>query len=139
MIQTIYDKLLDSSDYTIIDPRSVNWSTFEFTNGFVKHYVAEEEILKSYSAQVKQVQVAFQELAISIGEAGLLDVLKKLASGGKSLTEALTGLSPEIKSALMVALALGAAFVTLNQVIKSKLLFSLAETIKALLNRQLII
>ena len=37
MIQTIYDKLLDSSDYTIIDPRSVNWSTFEFTNEFVKH------------------------------------------------------------------------------------------------------
>lgn len=94
---------------------------------------AEEEILKSYSAQVKQVQVAFQELAISIGEAGLLDVLKKLASGGKSLTEAFTGLSPEIKSALMVALALGAAFVTLNQVIKSKLLISLSETIKALL------
>jgi hypothetical protein len=48
MIQTIYDKLLDSSDYTIIDPRSVNWSTFEFTSGFVKHYVAEEEILKPY-------------------------------------------------------------------------------------------
>lgn len=48
MIQNIYDKIFDSSDYTIIDPRSINWSQFIFTNGFTKHFVADDEILKPY-------------------------------------------------------------------------------------------
>lgn len=48
MIQSMYSKLEDSSDYTIIDSRSVNWSAFEFTNGFKRHFISADEILKPY-------------------------------------------------------------------------------------------
>lgn len=48
MIQTIYSKLEDSSDYTIIDSRSVNWSAFEFKNGFIRHFISADETLKPY-------------------------------------------------------------------------------------------
>ena len=48
MIQTIYEKLQDDSEYTIIDSRSVNWSAFTFTNGFKRHYISDVEILKPY-------------------------------------------------------------------------------------------
>lgn len=48
MNQSIYTKLVDNSDYTIIDSRAVNWSSFVFTNGFKRHFISSEEILKPY-------------------------------------------------------------------------------------------
>jgi hypothetical protein len=48
MIEKIYRKLEDDSDYTILDSRSIMWSNFKFTNGYKKHYVSSDEILKPY-------------------------------------------------------------------------------------------
>jgi hypothetical protein len=48
MITKIYSKLLDTSDYTIFDSRSINWGNFEFTNGYKKHFITQDQILKPY-------------------------------------------------------------------------------------------
>lgn len=73
---------------------------------------AEEEnamLLESHTAKVRQMKAAFEELAVSIGDAGLLDTLKGVADGTKGIVNAFNDLPPVLKGATT---ALG-AYVTM--------------------------
>ena len=52
MHRIVQDKLETSSenihDLDIYDPTSIDWSTFEFTNGYYSHYLTKDQILKPY-------------------------------------------------------------------------------------------
>jgi hypothetical protein len=48
MIEKIYTKLQDDSSYTIYDPSSIKWGDFKWINGFTKHYITKEELLRPY-------------------------------------------------------------------------------------------
>lgn len=48
MRELIYEKLEDTPDYTIYDARTIDWSTFTFTNGWYTYIVTELDLLKPY-------------------------------------------------------------------------------------------
>jgi hypothetical protein len=41
-------KFIDNNDYVIYNPLSMNWSTFDWEQGYFKHYVTYDEIYKFY-------------------------------------------------------------------------------------------
>jgi len=61
MISKIYNKLQNDSDYVILDTRSVKWGDFKFTNGFTKHYISQEELLKPYLISFRYYNTAEYE------------------------------------------------------------------------------
>ena len=48
MREKVYDTLIDSSDYTILDSRSIDWSKFTYTNGWYTYRVTNNDKLKPY-------------------------------------------------------------------------------------------
>ena len=48
MIEKIYTKLQNDSSYMILDTHSIKWGDFKFVNGYIKHYISEQELLKPY-------------------------------------------------------------------------------------------
>lgn len=45
-LQTIID---DTGTVTIYDPNSIDWSIYNWTTGYYKHYVSEMDIIKFYN------------------------------------------------------------------------------------------
>lgn len=48
MRENIYKKFQTTDGVYIYDPTSVDWSKFEWTNGYIKHFISMEEISKPY-------------------------------------------------------------------------------------------
>ena len=48
MREKIYDTKVATPEYTILDPCSIDWSTFAYTNGWYTYYVTQSDTLKPY-------------------------------------------------------------------------------------------
>lgn len=48
MRYSIYNKLQDKDSIVIYDSTSVDWSTFDWSQGYYKHVLTKTEVLKSY-------------------------------------------------------------------------------------------
>lgn len=48
MRNKVQTTLIDTNEYTIYNPLSVNWRNFNWSNGYYKHYITETEIYRFY-------------------------------------------------------------------------------------------
>jgi len=77
------------------------------------------KIMETYAKKVEVLKVAFSELAISIGQSGLLDQLKTFVELMTNVANVLGSLPTPIKSVLMYAIELGLALQGLNLILKT--------------------
>lgn len=48
MREIVYDILTTDNELTIYDSKSLNWSSFKFSNKYKKHTLSQEDILRPY-------------------------------------------------------------------------------------------
>lgn len=97
------------------------------SKGFAERQNA--KMMETYAKKVEQLKVAFQELAVSIGDAGLLDAMKWIADKGKDGTEFFSKYSKEIMTVVKAVLAYKLAIKGLdgvNNILQNGLFSSLA-------------
>ena len=97
------------------------------SKGFAERQNA--KMMETYAKKVEQLKVAFQELAVSIGDAGLLDAMKWIAEKGKAGTEFFSKYSKEIMTVVKAVLAYKLAIKGLdgvNNILQNGLFSSLA-------------
>ena len=73
------------------------------SKGFAERQNA--KMMETYAKKVEQLKVAFQELAVAIGNAGMLDAMKWIADTGKSGAEFLSKYSKEMMTLAKAVLA----------------------------------
>lgn len=73
------------------------------SKGFAERQNA--KMMETYAKKVEQLKVAFQELAVAIGNAGMLDAMKWMADTGKNGAEFLSKYSKEIMILVKAVLA----------------------------------
>lgn len=73
------------------------------SKGFAERQNA--KMMETYAKKVEQLKVAFQELAVAIGNAGMLDAMKWIADTGKNGAEFLSKYSKEIMTLVKAVLA----------------------------------
>lgn len=61
-----------------------------------------EKMMESYAKKVEQLKVAYTELAVSLGEGGVLDILTKMAEGSKSVIELIGKMPSELKGVIAI-------------------------------------
>lgn len=71
-----------------------------------------ERTMESYTKKVQALKTALAELAVAIGEAGVLDALKGIVDGSKDAVEVLSALPDEIQKAIVFFGALTGALAT---------------------------
>lgn len=63
----ILKKITSKNGINIYNPTSVKWNEFEFTNGYKKHVVSKNEILKPYMISYQYYDtVEYDDLLLSI-------------------------------------------------------------------------
>lgn len=65
-----------------------------------------EKMMESYSKKVEQLKVSLTELAVSMGEGGIIDMLKMMSDGTRGLVESFRDVPNEIKAVLASFLGL---------------------------------
>lgn len=73
-----------------------------------------ERTMESYTKRVQALKTALAELAVAIGEAGVLDALKGIVDGSKEAVEVLSALPDEIQKAIVIFGALTGALATVQ-------------------------
>lgn len=48
MRENLYSTIQTEEGVYIYDPMSIDWKSFEWTNGYTKHFISREEIAKPY-------------------------------------------------------------------------------------------
>jgi hypothetical protein len=87
------------------------------------------KVMETFDKKVQVMKNTFEEFAISLGEAGLMDVLKGIVSGLTSSLEAFQKLSPEIQQTVLVGLSLYGVLKVLGAGFKSMAGFGAAEAV----------
>ena len=72
------------------------------------------KLMESYRKQVAQLHVELQRLSVTMGEAGLISILRGVVGGATSAVEAFNSLPPSIKSIISVLGELAAALTAAN-------------------------
>lgn len=78
-----------------------------------------EKTTESLAFKGRQLRAAFQEAAVTLGESGLIDILKKLTGAGTKILTVFSDLPPGIKESVSWFLMLNGVLGTLNKILHS--------------------